>query len=184
MSGVQMAMKENPLRGMVNRFLQLLSLYAPGARTLRVCLHRMRGVKIGKGVFIGQGVMLEAAHPNLISIGNNVTISVRTILIGHFKGIGREEHMASEPSIWIEDNVFIGPNVTILPRVRIGKDAVVTAGSVVTRSVPPLTMVQGNPARVVAKCGVPLKGSPYKEFRRGLKYVNARSYLPQEPELE
>ena len=73
-----MAIKERPLQGLRNRFLQILALYAPGARTLRVYLHRMRGVKIGKGAFIGLEVMLESAYPSLVSIGDNVTISVRT----------------------------------------------------------------------------------------------------------
>jgi acetyltransferase-like isoleucine patch superfamily enzyme len=175
-----MAIREGPLRGLKNRFLQRLSLHAPGGRTLRVYLHRMRGVKIGKGVFIGLEVMLESAYPGLVSIGDNVSIGVRTVIIGHFKGVGREERVNHEPSVRIEDNVFIGPNVTILPGVTIGKDAVVTAGSVVSRSVPPLTMVQGNPARVVAKCGVSLSRSSYKEFRRGLQFVNVRKYSSQD----
>jgi galactoside O-acetyltransferase len=70
----------------------------------------------------------------------------------------------------IEDDVFIGPNVTILPNVRIGHGAVVTAGSVVSQSVPPLTMVQGVPARPVARCGVPLgMRTPIREFYRQLR---------------
>ena len=98
--------------------------------------------------------------------------------------MGYQERVDNEPSIRIEDNVFIGPNVTILPGLTIGRDAVVAAGSVVSRSVPPRTLVQGNPARVVAKCGVPLRGSPYEKFRRGLKYVNAHRRAPQDPESE
>jgi len=44
-----------------------------------------------------------------------------------------------------------------MPNVTIGKGSVVTAGSVVTTSVPPNTVVQGNPARAIAKVGIPLK---------------------------
>ena len=124
------------------------------------------------------GVLLDAMHPGLISIGDNVTISVRAVLIGHFKGSRPHEPGSNKPSIQVKENAFIGPNVTVLPGVTIGKDAVVAAGSVVTRNVPPMTMVQGNPARVIAKCSVPFKGSSYEDFRRGLKYVNVHRHSP------
>jgi acetyltransferase-like isoleucine patch superfamily enzyme len=128
-------------------------------------------VQIGKGVFIGLGVILESAFPHLVSIGNNVTISVRSVVIAHFKGSARQAQEARTASVRIEDNVFIGPGVYILPNVTIGEGAVVAAGSVVNHSVPPQTMVQGNPARVVARCGVPLRGHSYQEFMRNLQPV-------------
>jgi len=55
---------------------------------------------------------------------------------------------ASKPVI-IENHVWIGHRVTILPGVRIGAEAVVGAGSVVMKDVPPRTIVSGNPARVI-----------------------------------
>jgi acetyltransferase-like isoleucine patch superfamily enzyme len=52
---------------------------------------------------------------------------------------------------------------------------VVTAGSVVTSSVPAMTLVQGNPAVAIAKCGVPLQqDTPFKEFSRRLKPVSRK----------
>ena len=82
----------------------------------------------------------------------------------------------------IEDDVFIGPNVTILPNVRIGHGAVVTAGSVVSQSVPPLTMVQGVPARPVARCGVPLgMRTPIREFYRQLRPLRSPPRPPGPP---
>ena len=51
--------------------------------------------------------------------------------------------------IVIEDKVWIGINTTILPGVRIGYGAIVGAQSVVTHDVPPMTIVAGNPARVI-----------------------------------
>ena len=72
----------------------------------------------------------------------------------------------------IGDDVFIGPGSILLPHVTIGDGAVVTAGSVVTTSVPPLTMVRGNPAQVVATFKRPLgRTVPLREFYRGLKPV-------------
>ncbi len=81
----------------------------------------------------------------MVSIGNHVTISVRSVVIAHFAGSARWARLSDGASVRIEDNVYIGPGVIILPNVTIGQGAVVAAGSVVTQSVPPLTMVQGNP---------------------------------------
>lgn len=55
--------------------------------------------------------------------------------------------------IVVEDNVWIGGNSTILPGVTIGKNAIVAAGAVVTKSVPANTIVAGNPARVLRQIG-------------------------------
>ncbi len=51
--------------------------------------------------------------------------------------------------IKIEDNVWIGGGAILLPGVRVGRNAVVGAGAVVTRNVPANTVVAGNPARVI-----------------------------------
>jgi len=135
-------MKEPFFRGLINRILQILARFIPGASTLRVYIHRARGVKIGKNAWIGYDVILETSKPHLVSIADNASISMRSIVIAHFKGL---------ESVIIEEDVFIGPGVIILPNVKIGQGAVVMAGSVVSRSVPPMTMVQGNPAVPVAK---------------------------------
>lgn len=149
------------LTGLRNRILANLALHALGAKTLRVALHRWRGVEIGRDVWIGYEVMLENAYPALIHIGNGVTISIRATIIAHFR---------EQRGVWIEDDVFIGPCVCILPGVRIGKGAVVAAGSVVSSNVAPGTVVQGNPARPVAHCGVPLlEKTRLKEFQQGLR---------------
>ncbi len=72
----------------------------------------------------------------------------------------------------IEEDVTIGPGAIILPNVTIGRGAIVTAGSVVTKSVPPGTMVQGNPARPIATVKIPLRlDVSLKEFMRGLRPI-------------
>jgi acetyltransferase-like isoleucine patch superfamily enzyme len=154
-------MAENPLKGLRNRICQELARCVPGARTLRVKLHRWRGVKLGNNVWIGYDCVLETSRPHLISIGNNVVISIRAVLIAHFRG---------SAGITIEDDAFIGPGAIILPNVKIGRSAVITAGSVVSASVPPMTVVQGNPARPIATCGVSLaKDAPIAQFYASLR---------------
>jgi len=85
---------------------------------------------------------------------------MRAMLIAHFRGT---------TGIVIEDEAFIGPGAIVLPAVTIGRGAVVTAGSVVSASVPAMTVVQGNPARPIAKCGVTLVGTAsQRDFYRSL----------------
>lgn len=153
-------MKEGLLRGTTNRICQMLARVLPGAATLRVWLQRARGVKIGKAVWIGYDVILETSRPELIMIGDRVSISMRATIVAHFR---------ESKGVRIEDDAFIGPGAIILPDVVIGRGAVVTAGTVVTRSVPPNTIVQGNPAVPVARCGLPLgMGISLKEFSKRL----------------
>jgi len=160
-------MLENPIRGLINRLLQILTMTLPGGQKLRVSLHRARGVKIGRNVWISYNVILETACPELITIDDDVFIGIGVIVIAHFKEAVR--------GVRVGKRSFIGPGVIILPDVEIGEGAVVTAGSVVTTSIPAMTVVQGNPAVPVAKCGVPLwSDTSFKEFSRGLRPLSRK----------
>ncbi len=162
-------MSENPIRGLVNRLLQLFTMVLPGGENVRVLLHRARGVKIGENVWISYNVILETAYPQLITIEDGSFIGVGVIIIAHFK--------ESRRGVRIGKRVFIGPGVIILPDVEIGDGAVVTAGSVVTSSVPAMTVVQGNPAAPIAHCGVPLwPDTPLGEFSRRLSPMSRKTH--------
>jgi acetyltransferase-like isoleucine patch superfamily enzyme len=167
-------MRVSPLAGIRNRVLQRLALYAPGGDTTRVFLHRRRGVQIGEQTWIGADTLIEPSYPNRVVIGDRVAIGIRVLILAHFAHHGRNRESAEgvvdeRVSVRIEDDAFIGPGAIIMPNVTIGAGAVVAAGSVVTRSVAPLTMVQGNPATPIARCGVPLGlDTPVKEFYRRL----------------
>lgn len=160
---------EHPIRGPWNRFLQLLARIAPGAQTVRVFLHRMRGVEIGPGVWLGYDVILDTSAPDLISIGEGTSISMRTVIIAHFKEVR---------GVKIGRDVFIGPGVIVLPNVHIGDGSVIKAGSVVSMSVPPKTIVEGNPAVPVARCETPLyRDITFKEFAKGVRSLNASTKI-------
>jgi carbonic anhydrase/acetyltransferase-like protein (isoleucine patch superfamily) len=160
-------MIEPILRGLRNRLLQSLARTLPGSQTIRVMLHRARGVHIGNDVFISQDVILETSYPHLITIEDRAVIGIRVTVIAHMREL---------QGVKIERDAFVGPGVIILPNVIVGHGAVVTAGSVVTRSVPPMTVVQGNPAIPVATCKVPLTAEiTVKEFSRQLKPLARRT---------
>jgi serine acetyltransferase len=167
--------RENLVRGMYDRVLQILARILPGAGSTRVYLHRARGVKIGKGVWIGYDVLLDTARPDLIEIEDGVSISMRAMVIAHFK---------QQKGVRIGREAFIGPGAIILPGVVVGRGAVVKAGSVVSRSVPAMTVVEGNPAVAVARCGVAFRQDvSLKLFSRHLQpLAPPRAGEPAAPE--
>jgi acetyltransferase-like isoleucine patch superfamily enzyme len=152
---------ETLLSGVKNRLLQQLAMSVPGGTSLRVALHRLRGVRIGKDVWIGYQALIETGYPALVSIGDRAIIGIRSTIIAHFQ---------EQRGVTIKEDVYLGACAVILPGVTIGKGAIVAAGSVVTASVPPMTVVQGNPAKRVAKCEIPLGSqTSRREFMRHLK---------------
>ena len=167
-------MAERLLPGLKNRLLQMLARSAPGATTWRVRLHRWRGVKIGRHVWIGYDAMIETSHPHLVTIGDRSTIGIRATIIAH----NREQR-----GVVIEEDVTIGAGAIVLPNVTIGRGAIVTAGSVVTKSVPPKTMMQGNPAKAVAIVETPLRQDvSLKEFAKSLRPIQRHSsHAPETP---
>ena len=125
------------------------------------------GVRIGKGVWIGYESLIETGYPSRVTIGDRVVVGIRCTILAHFD---------DSKAVTIKNDVFIGPCALILPGVTIGEGAVVTAGSVVSCSVPPMTVVQGNPARPIARCGIPLGSTtPYKKFLSHLRPMKGRS---------
>ena len=105
-------------------------------------------VTIGKGCFIQQCCTFFGRGG--ITIGDNVFIGpkVNLITINHDVNPDNRSATYGRPIV-IEDKVWICINSTILPGVKIGYGAIVGAGSVVTKDVPAMTVVAGNPARII-----------------------------------
>jgi acetyltransferase-like isoleucine patch superfamily enzyme len=152
------------LGSLINR----LALISPGGDTVRPALQRWRGVSIGKGVWIGLYVYIDDLHPAALSIGDNCSIGLRTSILTHFYWGPRRA--TSNGKVVIENDVFVGPHCVILPNVRIGEGSVITAGTVVSRNVPPHTYWGTPPAEALAEVSVPLtRKHTFPEFLRGLK---------------
>jgi acetyltransferase-like isoleucine patch superfamily enzyme len=153
---------------LLGRLVGKIAFVAPGGFKVRPWLQRLRGVAVGKNVFISQFVYIDEIHPSDVSIGDNCIIGLRTSIISHFYSGPRRP--VSNGKVVIEKNVFIGPHSVILPNVTIGEGAVIRAGTVVSRNVPAHTFWGPPPAEALGVANVPLTpDTDYEDFMDGLK---------------
>lgn len=105
--------------------------------------------RIGRDVFVNQNCTFYDLGG--IDIGDEVMIGPNVSLItsGHPLEPARRRDGVTARPIVIGRNVWIAAGATVIGGVTIGENAVVAAGSVVTRDVPPDSLVGGNPARVI-----------------------------------
>ena len=104
----------------------------------------MMGAVINIGAVIGERTMIDmnVVVGGRAEIGADCHIGAGSVVAGVI------EPPSATPVV-IEDNVLVGANAVILEGVRVGKGAVVAAGAVVTKDVPPRTVVAGSPAKVI-----------------------------------
>lgn len=110
---------------------------------------RSRGVRIGQGCRIL--VHDFGSEPFLVTIGDRVTVATRVLFLTHDGSTwlmrdarGRRQRYGA---ITVGSDVFIGAGAILMPGVTVGDRCIIGAGSVVTKSVPPGSVVAGNPAR-------------------------------------
>lgn len=108
-----------------------------------------RNIRLGRNVFINQNC--TAYDLGGIAIGDDVMIGPNVSLLtsGHPVDPSRRHAGVTAAPIVIERNVWIAAGAIVVGGVTIGEGSVVAAGAVVTRDVPPNSLVAGNPARVV-----------------------------------
>lgn len=145
----------------------------PWPYPLRVALLRLFGARIGREVvirwdvnisfpwrlaigdyvWIGEGVMILSLAP--VTIGSNVCVSQRAFLCTGSHDFRSKTFDLQTKPITIGDGCWIAAQAFIGAGVEIGAASVVSAGSVVTESVPSNSLVRGNPATVTKRVAVP-----------------------------
>jgi acetyltransferase-like isoleucine patch superfamily enzyme len=124
-------------------------------QTFRINRLKKKGLQIADDCRM-LGMPFFGSEPFLISIGKKVTISGRVVFITHD---GATAVFRSDPTyskvrkfgrITVHDNCFIGYGALIMPGVTIGPNSVVAAHALVTKDVPPDTVVGGNPAKPIS----------------------------------
>jgi len=135
---------------------------------------------IGNNVSIGSHTVVERENiiednvrihshcfiPEFVIIRKNTWIGPRVVILNVLHPpCPRWEECAK--NVIIEENVKIGGNATILPRIKIGRNSLIGAGAVVTKNVPPNSVVVGNPAKIIKKinelkCELGYYDTPYE----------------------
>jgi len=123
-----------------------------------------RGVEIGEDTIVGDRSFLDGRDK--LKIGSHTNIASQVLIYNSEHDIESEDFKAVTAPVEIGNYVFIGPRAIILPGVRIGDGAVVAAGAVVTKDVPPFCIVGGIPAKEIGQRN--LKDPHYKIGRAAL----------------
>jgi acetyltransferase-like isoleucine patch superfamily enzyme len=121
---------------------------------LRRALYRWMGIPIGRHAYVGMDTWLDDQFPELIRIEDDVVISFRVTVVVHDDARRMDRIEAGQLEGTVAPVVFkrgcyIGAGALILPGVTIGEKAVVAAGAVVTKDVPPNVVAGGVPAHVL-----------------------------------
>jgi maltose O-acetyltransferase len=169
---------ENFIKKVVNRIYNILLEFEVFLLHLVSCIpshhfrrffYRLAGIRIGKGAtihtgarfynpknivigrdtIVGEGVVLDGRDK--LVIGNHVAIASEVMIYNSEHNINHEDFVAQNSPVIIEDYCFLGPRVIILPGVKIGYGAIIAAGAVVTKEVPPFAIVAGVPAKIIGE---------------------------------
>lgn len=107
----------------------------------------LRGIRFSDNVVVNQYVSLDGRGG--LDIGKNVDIAERAVVWSMTHDPQDPEHRAVRKKSTLSDYCWIGSDSIVLAGINVGRGAVVAAGAVVTKDVPPLAIVGGNPARII-----------------------------------
>ena len=138
----------------------------------RIRYYSKMGAQIGKNVHLNGGI--DGVNPHLIRIGDHSIIGHDSKLITHCP--------IKSGYVIIEKYVFVGANAIVLPNVRIGEGAIIGAGSVVTRDIPPYSIAAGVPARIIRERDM-AEYEAYKKEREKGGSVGRIGPVHEEPTL-
>ncbi|HJN47039.1 MAG: acyltransferase [Vicinamibacterales bacterium] len=131
--------------------LVLLARLAPPGWT--TWCHRLRGVRMGREVFIDRFAVIDGSFPERVTIEDEVRIAPGAAVLAHYEP-GSTLARYTKPyvlDVRLGRYCFIGVNAVVMPGTTVGEGAIVTSGSVVLSDAPPYTVVSGNPAKPVSR---------------------------------
>jgi len=108
-----------------------------------------KGVSLGEDTIVGDHCFLDGRAQ--LKIGAHTDIASQVLIYNSEHDLAAEDFRAITSPVEIGDYVFVGPRAIILPGVKIGNGAVVAAGAVVTKEVPPFKIVGGVPAKEIGE---------------------------------
>lgn len=135
----------NPCRVCFNFAVIWFCRYLPWLKLKNFLFRHLLGVQVGQNASVGLMVVPDVLFPQLISIGRNTILGYNCTILTHEFLV---EEFRKGP-VEIGADVLIGANTTILPGVSVGDGAIVGAGSLVNRDVPPGVLAAGVPVRVI-----------------------------------
>lgn len=141
------------MKGLLKKVIKALFPLIPFL-SLRIFALKICGYSIGRNVYLPSSLVisdLKTRTKNLI-IKDRVSIGPNVLIITDSSPNNsrlKKIFPLLSKTVIIEEDVWIGANVTILPGVIIEKCSVIGAGSIVTKDVPPFSVVIGNPARII-----------------------------------
>ena len=119
-------------------------------------MQRARGVKIGEGCYIGPYVHIDLLYPNLITIEDNVAIGSNSMIFAHVNPaanleLKKNHYPRKIDPVLLKSGTWINPACIITLGTTMGKNSILSIGSVAVSSIPDNCLAIGNPARVVKK---------------------------------
>lgn len=131
-------------------FLHLQHLPMP-SRKWRPLFCRYGGVSLQdyKNTFIGENVTFDTNYPFDIIIERGVRLTTGCCIVTHF--MEPKTGTYSRGKVIIKENAYLGMNTLVVKPITIGKNAIVGAGSIVTKDIPENEVWAGNPARFIKK---------------------------------
>ena len=117
----------------------------------RPFFYKLGGVNIinTKKTFIGDGVLVDTNNPQNILIEEGVRLASGCKIVTHYLDVAKKQYVRG--IVHIKRNAYLGMNTLVIKPVTIGENAVVGAGSVVTKNIPDNEIWAGNPAKFIRR---------------------------------
>ena len=130
--------------------------YSSPSSNFSIQMQKARGVKIGKNCHFNPYVLIDLIYPQMVEIGNNVTLGSNSMIFAHSNPsanlfLKQGEFPRKISKVKIKSGAVINPGAIIIAGVTVGENSIISPRSVVTQDIPDYCIAIGNPARVIKK---------------------------------